>query len=166
MGLLYTAEFDVTVTAAGGDTTLWEIDPAADKPVTIRGIEFCATSEVQEAQEEFLRLKIIRYIGGTFTSSNGTAVTPRPQDELNTVAFAGAVEANGATIATYSGGTTQNLAALGFNVRAGYGPIFLPPEYRHKVYGVANSALVINLLNTLADDITLTSTLWLEEGAS
>ena len=163
MGLIYTAEFDVTVTSAGGDTTLWEIDPAADKPVTILGLSFNATSEVAEAQEEWLRCKIIRYIGGTFTSSNGSAVTPRSTDELQTVAFAGAVEANGTTIAS-SSGTTQNLEAFGFNVRAGYGPIFYPPEYRHKVYGVAQSALVINMLNTLADDITLTSTLWLEEG--
>lgn len=163
MGLLYTAEIDVTVTAAGTDTTLWEIDPAADKPVTINGISFNVTSEIAEAQEEWLRLKIIRYIGGTFTSSNGSAVTPRPQDELNTVAFAGAVEANGTTIAS-SSGTTQNLEAFGFNVRAGYGPIFYPPEYRHRVYGVAQSAIVINMLNTLGDDVTLTSTLWLEEG--
>ena len=164
MGLLYTAEFDVTVTAAGGDTTLWEIDPAADKPVKILGLSFNATSEVAEAQEEWLRCKVIRYIGGTFTSSNGTAVTPRSLDELNTIAFAGAVEANGTTIAS-STGTTQNLEAFGFNVRQGYGPIFYPPNLQHKAYGVAQSALVINMLNTLADDITLVSTLWLEEGA-
>jgi|GEM_PF-1691879 hypothetical protein len=164
MGLIYTAEIDVTVTNAGGDTTLWEIDPAADKPVTLLGLSFATTSEVAEAQEEWLRCKIIRYIGGTFTSSNGSAVTPRPQDELNTVAMAAAVEANGTTIAS-SSGTTQNLEAFGFNVRSGYGPIFYPPEFRHKAYGVAQSALVINLLNTLADDVTLVSTLWLEEGA-
>jgi len=164
MGLIYTAEADITVTSAGGDTTLWEIDPAADKPVTLLGLSFAVTSEIAEAQEEWLRLKIIRYIGGTFTTSNGSSVTPRPQDELNTVAFSGAVEANGTTIAS-SSGTTQNLEALGLNVRAGYGPIFYPPEFRHRVYGVAQSAMVINLLNTLADDITLVSTLWLEEGA-
>lgn len=163
MGLLYTATFDATITAAGGDTTLWEIDPAADKPVEICGMEFVVTSEVQEAQEEFLRLRVIRYVGGTFTSSNGTAVTPRPQNELNTVAAAMAIEANGTTIAS-STGTAHDLQSTGFNVRGGYGPIFLPPGYRHKVMGVANSALVINMLNTLADDITLTSTLWLEEG--
>ena len=164
MGLLYTAEFDVTVTAAGGDTTLWEIDPAADKPVTILGLSFNATSEIAEAQEEWLRCKIIRYTGGTFTSSNGSAVTPRPVDELNTVSFAGAVEANGTTIASTSG-TTHNLEAFGFNVRAGYGPIFYPPKLQHMVTGAGNSALVINMLNTLADDITLVSTLWLQEGA-
>ena len=163
MSLIYTAEFDVTVTNAGGDTTLWEIDPAADKPVTLLGLAFNATSEIAEAQEEWLRCKIIRYIGATFTSSNGSAVTPRPQDEMNTVAMAAAVEANGATIAS-SSGTTQNLEAFGFNVRAGYGPVFYPPEFRHRVLGVAHSALVINMLNTVADDITLTSTLWLEEG--
>lgn len=163
MGLLYTATFDGTVTAAGGDTTLWEIDPAADKPVTILGMEFEVTSEIAEAQEEWLRCEIIRYIGGTFTSSNGSAVTPRPQDELNTIAMAAAVEANGTTIAS-STGTTQSLQKFGLNVRGGYGPVFIPPEYRHKVLGVANSAIVINMLNTLADDITLVSTLWLLEG--
>lgn len=163
MGLLYTVTFDGTVTAAGGDTDLWEIDPAADKPVEICGMEFATTSEVQEAQEEWLRCEIIRYVGGTFTSSNGTAQTPRPQNELNTVAMAAAVEANGTTIAS-STGTAHSLQKFGFNVRAGYGPIFLPPGYRHKVLGVANSALVIRMLNTLADDATLISTLWLEEG--
>jgi hypothetical protein len=163
MGLLYTATIDVTLTSAGGDTTVWEIDPAADKPVVLRGMEFCVTSEVAEAQEEFLKLKVIRYVGGTFTTSNGSAVTARPADELNTVAFAGAIEANGTTIAS-SSGTAHDLQTFGFNVRGGYGPIFLPPEYRHKVYGIAQSAMVINLLTAVADDITLTSTLWLEEG--
>jgi hypothetical protein len=51
-------------------------------------------------------------------------------------------------------------------VRAGYGPIFFPPEYRHKVYGIANSAMVLRMMSTLADDVTMASTLWLEEGAS
>ncbi len=162
MGRRYTAEFDATVTAAGGDTTLWEID-AGTEPVTLLGLSFNATSEIAEAQEEWVRCKIIRYFGGTFTTSNGTAVTARADDETQTVAFGGAIEANGATIAS-SSGTTHNLEAFGFNVRQGYGPIFYPPEYRHRISGVAQSALVINMLNTLADDITLVSTLWLEEG--
>lgn len=164
MGLPYTATFEgVTVTAAGTDTDLWEIDPAADKPVTLKGISISVTSEIAEAQEEQLRIHIIRYVGGTFTSSSGSAVTPRPQSELNTVAFAGAIEHNGTTIAS-STGTAHNLEAFGFNVRGGYGPIFYPPEYRHGVLGVANSALVIRMMNTLADDVTMSSTLWLEEG--
>lgn len=165
MGLIYTAEFEnVTITNAGGDNTIWEIDPAADKPVKLLGMSFEVTSELAEAQEEWLRMRIIRYIGGTFTSSNGSAVTPRPQDELNTVAFAGAVEHNGTTVAS-SSGTTQNLHSFAIPVRGGYGPIFFPPEYRHKVLGVAQSALVINCLAAPTDDVSLTSTLWLEEGA-
>lgn len=163
MGLIYTAAFEgVTITAAGADTDLWEIDPAADKPVTLLGLSISVTSEVQEAQEEQLRIQIIRYVGGTFTTSNGTAVTPRPQAESNSVAFAGVVEHNGTTIAS-STGTAHNLESLGFNVRGGYGPIFYPPEYRHGVLGIAQSAIVVRMMNTLADDVTMSSTLWLEE---
>lgn len=165
MGLLYTATFDATITAAGGNTDLWSLDPAADKPVEICGMEFVVTSEIQEAQEEFLRIKVIRFHGGTFTvGTGGSAITPRPQNELNTVAFAGSLRHNDTGIATYSGGTTAELQDFGFNVRGGYGPVFFPPGYRHKVMGVAQSALVMTLQNTLADDITLVSTLWLEEG--
>lgn len=162
MGLIYTAEFDVTLTAAGGDTTLWEIDSGSD-PVKLLGMSFNVTSEIAEAQEEWLRLRIIRYFGGTFTSSNGSAVTPQPQEEINTIAFGGTVEANGTTIASTTG-TTDNLETFGFNVRQGYGPFFYPPEFRHRIRGVAQSAMVINLLTAVADDVTLTSTLWLEEG--
>ena len=163
MGFGYSVGFDGTVTSAGGDTTIWEIDPAADKPVKLMGYEFNVTSELQEAQEEWLRMRVTRYVGGTFTSSNGTAQTPRPLDELNTVAMAAAVEANGATLAS-STGTAHILGYFGVPVRGGYGPIWVPPEYRWNVLGVAQSALVIDMLNTLADDITLVSTLWLEEG--
>lgn len=163
MGLVYTAQFDATVTAAGTDTTLWEIDPATDKLVRLLGYEFAVTSEIQEAQEEWLRCLIIRYVGGTFTSSNGTAVTPRPVEEINGTAMGAAVEANGATIAS-STGTAHNLGSFGVPVRGGYGPIFLPPRLQPTVGPTANSALVINMLNTLADDATVTSTLWLEEG--
>lgn len=163
MGLKYTVTFDGTVTSAGGDTTLWEIDPAADKGIKLLGYSFNATSEVAEAQEEWLRLRIIRYVGGTFTSSNGSAVTARPVDEINSVSLGAAVEANGTTIAS-SSGTAHDLDSFGFNVRAGIGPIFLPPGLQYTVGPAGNSALVINMLNTLADDITLTSTLWLEEG--
>lgn len=163
MGLIYTVAFDGTVTAAGGDTTIWEIDPAADYDVTVIGYSFDVTSELQEAQEEWLRMRIRRYVGGTFTSSNGTAQTPRPTEEGNSQAFRGVVEANGTTIAS-STGTAHELGEFGVPVRGGYGPIFLPPEYRWNVRGVANSALVFDMLNTLADDVTLVSTLWLEEG--
>jgi len=160
---VYTVQADVTVTAAGGDTTIWEIDPAADKPVTLLGYSFDVTSETGEAQEEWLRMLIIRYTGGTFTSGNGTAVTARPVELINADAFGGAVEANGTTIAS-STGTAHNLCSFGVPVRGGYGPVFLPPEYRFKCQGVANEAMVINMLNTLADDITLVTTLWIGEG--
>ena len=132
--------------------------------MTLLGLSFNATSEIAEAQEEWLRCKIIRYFGGTFTSSNGSAVTPQPQDEMNTVAFGGAMEANGTTIASTSG-TTDNLEAFGFNVRAGYGPIFYPPEYRHRISGVAQSALGDQHAQHASPTTSRsTSTLWLEEG--
>lgn len=160
---MYTVSFEnVAYTAAGGDFDAFELDPAADKPITIAGLEIVATSEVGEAQEEWVRLKIIRFLGGTFTSGNGTANTPKPLDELDTAA-AFAAETMGSTVAT-STGTQQDMWSTGFNIRAGYGPIFLPPEFRIPVLGVANNAVVVRLMGTLADDANLNGTLWVEEG--
>jgi hypothetical protein len=164
-GRVYTVQTEQgTYTNAGGDFTLLELVPAASDPITLIGIELVATSEVAEAQEEWIRLRLIRYLGGTFTSSNGSSQTPVPLDSDASALAAGfTAETFGASIAS-STGTTQNVWASGFNVRAGYGPVFLPPEFRIPCLGVSGNAIVLNGMGTVTDDVSMNLTAWVQEG--
>jgi hypothetical protein len=162
LGRLYTVTFEnQTYTAAGGDFDAFELVPATGKAIELVGLEIVTTSEVAEAQEEWVRLKVIRFLGGTFTSGNGTSTTPRPLDELDTAASFTA-ETMGSTVAT-STGTQNDMWATGFNERAGYGPVILPPEVRIPVLGISGNALLVRLMGTLADDATISGTAWVSE---
>ena len=50
----------LTITAAGTDSDLIELTAVDDKPIELVGLAIFITSELQEAQEEWLNLKIIR----------------------------------------------------------------------------------------------------------
>lgn len=158
---VYTVAFDQqSFTNANGDYDFFEIDPAADKPVEIVGIFIENKSEIGDAQEEMVAWSIERFSGATFSGGNGTAATPRPLDPSDGAAsFAAEVVA--ATIATTTG-TKVTLHAGCFNIRTGLQFIF-PPDMRPKCDGAAHSALVIRLLTALADDATLSGTLYVRE---
>lgn len=156
MGRMYTVSFDgATVTNSGGDADLVELTPADDKPLTICGWTIDVSSEVGDAAEEILRYKIIR---GHATSGNGTAVTPRPLNRSDAAAGFSA-EYNGATIA--SAGTPVDLYCGAFNVRAGE-RIFLPEGFRPTI-SQADALLVFRLMSTVADDVTMSMTVFIEE---
>jgi hypothetical protein len=159
-GIYTVSFFEQTIAAASGDYDLWEIDPAADKPVELLAIFIGNKSEVGDAQEEMVSWSITRFTGGTFTSGNGTATTPSPLD-LNDVAASGAYETVGATVATTTGTTTQ-IHQDTFNIRTGL-QLILPPELRLRISGVANEAGVIRLRTALADDATVSGTLYVRE---
>jgi hypothetical protein len=153
---MYTVEFEgVTVTAAGGDADLFEITPADDKPCAIHALFLAVTSEVGDAAEEMISYKIIR---GHATSGNGTATTPAPLGPIDTAAGFTA-ETYGTTIA--SAGTPVDLHSDAFNVRVPYG-IILTPEIRWCV-SQAQTTLVVRMMTTVADDVTMNGTLYVEE---
>ena len=159
-GVYSVSFFEQTIANASGDYDLWEIDPAADKPVEIIAIFIGNKSEVGDAQEEMVSWSITRFAGGTFTSGNGSAVTEEPLDPSDGAASFVA-EVIGATVATTSG-TTFQLHQDTFNIRTGLQIIF-PPEMRPKCDGAANSAIVIRIRTALADDATVSGTLYLRE---
>src|SRR5678815_3969796 len=102
----------------------------------------------RDTNEDYVRLAILRFSGGTFTSGGEVSTTPRPVDP-NDGAASGAYEAfnaNGGTAS--SSGTTVRLHSDTFNVRTGYQIIF-PPEMRPKVDGAAQSAMVVRCESTL-----------------
>jgi hypothetical protein len=154
---IYTVEFEgQTIAAASGDVDLFEIAPADDRPVVILGLTLATTSELAEAQEEWLRLRIIR---GHATTGNGSATTPRPLNP-NVAAAGFAAETLGTTIA--SAGTGVNLLSDAMQVRNGYSIGPLPLGFG---FGCtqAQTLIVVRLMAAVADDVTASGTLWVGE---
>lgn len=155
MGRTYTVDIpSATIAAASGDYDFVELDPATDKPIRIVAIDLAFKSELGDAQEEQVEIAIVR---GNTTSGNGTAATPRPDDENDTAAGF-AAETVGSTPA--SAGTGVNCWHTSFNIRAGYQYVF-PPDMRKRSQGA--NLLCLRLLTALADDATVTGTVQVEE---
>lgn len=143
-----------TIATADGDVDLLELDAGAGKPIELIGMGIYVTSEVQEAQEEWVRLQIIR---GHTTTGNGTTTTPQPCN-LGDAAAGFTAKVYGATIA--SAGTAVNLKSFSFNVRAGY-EVFYPEECGF--WTSEASLLVVRLVAALADAATVNMTFWVRE---
>jgi hypothetical protein len=153
MGRIYTIEFSgVAVTAA---QDFFEILPATQKPCLVHAIFLSQSSDVGDAEEELLRVRIIR--GHTTSGSGGSTPTPVPMD-VNDVAAGFVGEANNTTIA--SAGTGVNLHSESFNIRSGFALIFTP-EMRPRVQNP--SLLVVRLLANPADELTMAGTMYVEE---
>lgn len=147
----------LTIATADGDTDIAEFSAGDDKPIALVGIGLYVTSEVQEAQEEWLRCKIIR--GHTTSGSTPDASpTPRPVKH-NDPAAAFTAELANATIA--SAGSPVDAGAFAFNVRAGY-EIMVPGEFEWTTDQTAG-LLVIRLTTAVVDDLTLTVQFWVAE---
>ena len=147
---IYTVEFtNKAATAAMADFDFFEIDPAADKPVEIVALFLGQETNEGDANEDYVRLAILRFNGGTFSSGGEVATTPRQLDPSDAAASGTyeAFNANG-TVATTSGGSTFRIHSDTFNIRQGYQLIF-PPEMRPKCDGAANSAMVVRCESTL-----------------
>lgn len=153
IGRVYSGTFENVPVTASQD--LFTILPASNKPVAMHYLELTQITEVGEAQEEWLRIKIIR--GHTTAASGGSALTARALTPGDAAAGA-TVRANDTTIA--SGGTAVDLHATAFPVRQGlfYLP---PPELRPSV---ANAEiLAIRLMAAPIDSVTMTGTILFEE---
>src|SRR5215204_2669399 len=125
MGRIYTVSFSGTVTTAGTDADLLELTPAAQKPCRLRGFSLGQISEIADAQEEGLRISVIR-LPATVTSGNGTATTGQPMDSADAAAGF-AAETNGTTVGTTSG-TAITLAEYGWNIRNTPYEVWFPDE--------------------------------------
>lgn len=160
---VYTVEFNnKAATAAMADFDFFEVDPAADKKVEIVGLFIGQETAEGDTNEDFVRLAILRFTGGTFTSGGEAAATEQPTDNAD-AAFSGAAEsfnANGG-VAT-STGTTQRLHSDVFNIRSGY-QVWWPPEARLSCSGAANEAIVVRCESTLDATVNFSGTLYLRE---
>lgn len=159
MARIYTLPYTGTLTLAGGDADLFEINPADDKPIRLRGLILGQTTEVADAAEESLRISIIR-LPLTVTSGNGTAVTPVALDS-HEAAAAFTAESNGATVATTSGAVAI-IEEFAWNIRMSPLERWWPDE-QFAPMAYQAEALIVRCQTTVADDITIAITAYVEE---
>lgn len=139
-------------TAAVATTTTVDLGyykPAADKIIVLEAVYLSnvgGTADAGDAQEELLRLEIIRLPATVTVGSGGSAVTPNPIS-TNDAAAGFTARGNDTTLATTSG-TALTHHADGFNVRVPY--VWLPPP-EHRII-VANAQAVVVRLNLAPND--------------
>lgn len=154
-GRIATVEFEAqTIAQASGDYDLFEIVPADDRPIALVGLHLYVTSELGDAADEWLRLRVITDLT---TSSNGTATTPRPIDPRDSVGFT--AETVGATVATT--GTAINVWSGAMNVRSGFEMWF--PDLCAPRCDQADTAMYIRLTAAVTDDVTMSGTAFVME---
>lgn len=160
MGRMWTIPWTGTVTNSGGNTDLWEILPAAEKPVLLRMIRLGQTSEVQDTAEEGLRVTVKRLRSAVTGGSGGSAGAPEDIGLANqTPGFAS--EVNNTTVATTSG-DTEVLDEIAWLNRISPLEIWYPDE-RFAPRAQNAEALIIRLETTVADDMTFAGTIIVEE---
>ena len=151
VGRAYAQAF--TAVAITAVQELFYIKPAADKPCILEAVYLSnvgGAADAADAQEELLRIEIIRLPATVTVGSGGSSVTPNPL-ATNDAAAGYTGRANDTTVATTSG-TALTLHADGWNVRVPY-MWMPPPEHRPMV---ANAqALVVRLNTAPADSITV-----------
>jgi hypothetical protein len=159
LGRAYTVTFVAVAVTATQD--LFYIKPAADKPCIIEQFSVSnvgGTADAGDAQEELLRIELIRLPATVTVGSGGTAPTPNPI-AVNDAAAGFTARVNDTTVATTSG-TAKTLLADGFNVRVPY--LWLPvPEHRIPVSNA--EAVVVRLNLAPADSINLSGTITVRE---
>lgn len=154
MSRVYSVEFENVSVTAGQD--LFYIAPADDKPCRLLACYLAQISDVGDAQEEVLRLRIIR--GHGTVGSGGSSATARPLAASDPAASFTA-RTNDTTIA--SAGTAVNIHSDAFNIRAGWQ--YIPTPETVILCTQADATIVVRLLAAPADAVTVSGTLYVEE---
>lgn len=159
IGRAYTAVFTNVAVAAVQD--LFYIKPAADKICVIEAVYLSnvgVAADAGDAQEELLRVEMIRLPATVTVGSGGNSFTPTPL-ALNDTAAGFTARINDTTPATTSGtGTTMH--ADGWNVRVPY--VYMPPP-EHRVLVANAQAVVFKLLSTPTDSVNCSGTIVVRE---
>lgn len=161
MGRVYSIPLTGTITNAGGNTDLWEILPADDQPVYIRGIRLGQSSEEGDAAEEAVNISVRRFRATVTSGSGGSAGAPEEMGRsAQTPGFAS--ETNNTTVATTTG-DNEVLDQIAWNIRQSPLEIWYP-ERELQPAAIQGEALIIRLEDTVVDDITFCGTIFVEEG--
>lgn len=158
----YKVAATMVVTAAGGNTDLAQLNPATNKPVRLVGIRLGNTTEVGDAMEEGLELQLM-HMTATVTDGTGTGSTLVTPTVVNRGGAAAGFTArvNSPTVATTSGTTTIE-EYIGWINRMTPLEMWYP-DYKWCVDAIAGETIVLRMNTTLADDMTMQLTLFVEE---
>ena len=154
MGRMYSVAF--TAQAVTAQVDLFEIRPADDKPCVVHAVVIGQSTDAGDAQDEMLGLLMVR--GFTTSGSGGATPTPTPLNPSDAAAGFSAETCN-TTLATT--GTTTNVHADAFNVRAGYTYVWTPET--RPIVGQGNTSLVLRTTGAPADSLTMSGVIYIEE---
>lgn len=160
MARFYTVSYTGTLTNAGGNTDLFALKAADDKPIRLRGLILSQSSEVGDAAEENLRITIQRFPATVTDGSGGSAVTPQTLDSADAAAGATA-RCNDTTVAT-TNGTAVTIEEFAWNERASPMERWWPDE-RFAATGRQTEAIIVRCESTAADDLTIEICAYIEE---
>lgn len=152
--VLFAGNFDAqAVTTA---TDMFEITPAADRPVVIYGISLLQTTDLGDAAEEVLRIGVYR---DCTAGSGGTALTEYNYNQ----AAIGSPTAGVRVLGTASTGGTL-IDIIGWNIRIPL--LWIPvPEMRPKFSNIAaeGPTSTFRLIAAPADSITVSGVIYWAE---
>lgn len=157
MGRLY--QIPIPFVAQTAQIDFFELTAAAEKPCRIHEIYLANSTEVGDAQEEQLTLKLKRASGTVTSGSGGTAPTPVPIDPRDAAAGLTA-EVNNTTKLAVGTGSITDERLYSWNVRQEFHQIFTP-ETRPMIVG--GEKKVLELTTTPADSITMGGYVIVEE---
>lgn len=158
----YKVAATMTVTAAGGNTDLFQLNPATNKPVRLVGFRLGNTTEVGDAMEEGLELQLM-HMTATVTDGGGTGSTlVTPVVVVRGGAAAGfTARVNSPTVATSSGTTTIEEYIGWINRMTPFE--FWYPNDKWCLDAIAGETIILRMNTVLADDMQLQVTVFVEE---
>lgn len=143
----YSAPINISA-AFTAQIDIFEILAASGKPCVLLGFEFGQTSEVGDAQEEWLTLVLKRVTGAPTSGSGGGTSTFVPMTPNDTAA--GVTMETGNT-SKLTGGTSTELKRIPWNVRQS--ALYVPVPEARFVFD-AGTRLVLELVTTPGDSIS------------
>lgn len=159
IGRLYTVPFVAVSIAAVQD--LFNLAPAANKPIWLEQIKLSnvgGNADAGDAQEELLRIEVIRMTATVTNGSGGAAVTPVPTQPGDAAAGFTA-RCNDTTLATTSGVATT-VDPDGLNIRI---PTPFLPVPEHRIGCAATSQLIVRLNTAPADAVLVNGVAYVRE---
>lgn len=149
MGRIYTVPIPFVAETAQID--FFELTAAAEKPCRIHEIYLAQSTEIGDAMEEQLTLKLKRAFGTVTSGSGGTAPTPQKLNPDDAAAGLTA-EVNNTTKLVVGTGTIEDERLYAWNVRMPFHIIFTP-ETQPRIKG--GEKKVLELTTTPGDTITM-----------
>jgi hypothetical protein len=149
MGRIY--QIPIPFVAQTTQIDFFELTAAAEKPCLLHEIYLANSTEIGDAMEEQLTLKLKRAFSTVTSGTGGTTPTPAPINP-DDAASGLTAEVNNTTKLVVGTGTITDERLFGWNIRQPFHHIFTP-ETRPKIKG--GEKKVLELTATPADSITM-----------